>query len=400
MICYSEDKMFLFGIAVPLDVYKNLALQNKFNQALEALPAEERTAETMVTLYNDLENKINYEFTGELTVDGDHVTGATGTSGVAYGLVPKGDYKVSVKPVDGVNINYPEVVSTRPGGETIYIGVTNGKGEVKAISHDSKQKKLVKEVYAQTSDQASSSAVATEAGSSGNADSSDPTLSAFRVEVYFDANNNGVADQGEDSLPWAGIQIDLDRVSTEVTYELTNGWNFISFPIIPSSIRSAAELVQDVAEDGGYVTTVATWDGDRWDEYSQRGDISFGHDFLVEAGRAYFLENHTPTTWTVAGTALPDDFSLPIVRGWNGVGIPTGNYTAESILDSLQETSGLGQDGGEAADQLAQWDFGLWDVFVKRIFAKDNIQTYGFDFDIDSKTGYFIYAKQDFYWRP
>ena len=133
---------------------------------------------------------------------------------------------------------------------------------------------------------------------------------------------------------------------------------------------------------------MATWDGDRWGEYSQRGDTHFGHDFLIEAGRAYFLENHTPATWTVAGTALPDDFQLPIVRGWNGVGIPSGNYTAERVLDAT------------LAEQLAQWDFGLWDVFVKRLFAPENIQTYGFDFEIKDNQGYFIYAKQDLYWKP
>lgn len=397
MICYSEDKMFLFGIAVPLNVYQDLVLQNKFSQAFEAIPAEERSSEKIVELYNDLENQTSYQFVGDLTVDGDHVSGTTGSSGVAYGQVPKGDYRVSVDPIDGVDVSYPDVVSTRPGGENIFIGVKKGNGETKAIS-DSKaapSRGLVKEALAQ------------EANSTASASFQDQiddqaALTAFRVEVYFDANGNGVADQGEESLPWAGVKINLDRVSTEVTYELVNGWNFISFPIIPSSIRSAAELIQDVAEDGGYVTTVSTWDGDRWDEYSQRGEVAFGHDFLIEAGRAYFLENHTPATWTVSGTSLPDNFSLPIVRGWNGVGIPLGDYTAEKVLDSLQQAINIPEDSEskEVADQFAQWDFGLWDVFVKRIFAPDNTQTYGFDFTIEHTKGYFIYANQDLYWKP
>jgi len=361
--------MFLFGLAVPLDVYQDLVLQDKFEQAFSELPAEERTVDQIVTIYNNLEEEISYEFTGELTVDGSRVSGTTGTSGIAYGLVPKGDYKVSVEAIEGVDVSYPEVASTRPGGETIFIGVKNGEGRARGLSLEVRS--LVKEVYAQEQE-------ATDSAS----------LAAFRVEVYHDANGNNQADQGEETLPWAGVEINLDKISTEITYELVNGWNFISFPIIPSSIRSAAELVQDVAEDGGYVTTVATWDGDRWGEYSQRGDTHFGHDFLIEAGRAYFLENHTPATWTVAGTALPDDFQLPIVRGWNGVGIPSGNYTAERVLDAT------------LAEQLAQWDFGLWDVFVKRLFAPENIQTYGFDFEIKDNQGYFIYAKQDLYWKP
>ena len=71
-----------------------------------------------------------------------------------------------------------------------------------------------------------------------------------------------------------------------VTYNLVAGLNFIAFPVDPITVRSAAELIKDVGDAGGYVTMVSRWNGDRWQELARRGVEQYGNNFPLVPGEA------------------------------------------------------------------------------------------------------------------
>ena len=65
-------------------------------------------------------------------------------------------------------------------------------------------------------------------------------------------------------------QVGAAAMGTEqISYDLVEGWNFIAFPMQPITVRTAAELIKDVGDAGGYVTLVSRWNGDRWQEFAK-----------------------------------------------------------------------------------------------------------------------------------
>lgn len=214
------------------------------------------------------------------------------------------------------------------------------------------------------------------------------------IQLFRDENKNGVYDSGESLVEWAGVKMDLEPTTQSSSYNLTEGWNLIAFPVAPTSVTTAAEAVQDIAKEGGYVTTISTWEGDKWVEYSQRGAEKFGHDFALVPGRAYFLESQLNSVWTVAGRPVEaDKLIFDLSAGWNGVGILREDSTAVQTLDAIQSTKELSS--GEVADQMAKWNFGLWDVVVKRRYSPEHHEVYGRDFPVKSTEGYFLHLNQD-----
>jgi hypothetical protein len=311
----------------------------------------------------------------------DH-SGITDFTGSINDFLPVGVYRVTVSPIEGIKFYYSQTFTVGVGPNDLLIGVAkNSLSSVFGID----------DVYAQTEENRAQNALELPQGQK-----------KVTVQLFEDNNRNGELDSGEAIVPWAGVKVELVADSNSVTYELFEGWNFISFPFKPKSIVSAKDLINDITATGGYVTTISVWDGNAWDEYSQRGETEYGHDFALEAGRAYFILSHQNSTWTVAGEPLDENFKLTLYPGWNGVGIPRGSYTAENVLDQVIS---LGKDtktnvtdeyvGGE----MAKWNFGIWDVLVKRIFAAGD-EVYGFDYPISNQEGYFIFSNKNLVWKP
>ena len=166
-------------------------------------------------------------------------------------------------------------------------------------------------------------------------------------------------------------------------YQLLDGWNLVHFPIQPTNFTTAQQLIIDVARSGGYVTTVARWQDQAWQEYAQRGDQTFGTNFPIQPGQAYFLRNHQPVTWPVSGPPV-DQPQLTLETGWNTLGFTNPqSLTASKVVD------------GTTSTDLTYWLSGTWEAFVKRVYAPDNTQEYGIDFDISPTTGYMIKVIQN-----
>ncbi|MFC1653396.1 hypothetical protein ACFL1M_00940 [Patescibacteria group bacterium] len=177
----------------------------------------------------------------------------------------------------------------------------------------------------------------------------------------------------------------------KVIIKMLNGWNLVSFPHKPFNFRTAAELVVDVADKGGYVTTVSMWDGDRWQEYTQRGQEQYGSNFSIEPGKAYFLRNHKTFDWKIIGEPLTrnDVGEILLQKGWNTVGFVAQEKTASSILNNLNSN------GNENANEIDWWRSGTWEPFVKRLYSQDNIKEYGTDFKIEEGIGYMVKTNQE-----
>lgn len=185
---------------------------------------------------------------------------------------------------------------------------------------------------------------------------------------------------------------------TTFTYPLLEGWNLVHFPFTPDRFTTASGLVKTIAQDGGYVTTVATWIHGGWQEYVQRGSDVYSADFAIVPGRAYFLRSHRQINWQVTGTpAAPAPFRLD--PGWNSVGLfLTQGQTAADVLSTINnlkitKTLPSAKLAPENATEIDWWRSGNWEVFVSRIFSADNTQVYGDNFTISPQAGYMIKAK-------
>lgn len=184
------------------------------------------------------------------------------------------------------------------------------------------------------------------------------------------------------------------REKPETTIYMSEGWNFIAFPFTPG-FETAEGLVFDAALNGGYITTVSVWSGDRWEEYSQRGSKKYGYAFPIEAGKAYFVNNHKAFNWKLSGEELAtgelNEYQLD--AGWNSVGIVESQLKASGALESINQ-------GEEKATVIDWWTQASdWELYIKRMYSPDDIREYGTDFEIKNNRGYMIFVKESTTWR-
>lgn len=174
-----------------------------------------------------------------------------------------------------------------------------------------------------------------------------------------------------------------EKIET-LEYHLLNGWNLVAFPIETLSFSTAAGLINDIANNGGFVSTVSMWNGDSWQEYVHSGEKQYGQDFAIVPGKAYFLRSHETYTWKVVGHPLKKALQIELAKGWNAIGFPKAtNQDAENIIDQINKNK-------TTAQEIDYWLSGSWDVFVKRTYSPENIQSYGNNFVIDPSKGYML----------
>ncbi len=203
------------------------------------------------------------------------------------------------------------------------------------------------------------------------------------VKFFEDLDKDGEKDDDEEYLDLEGIN--LVKKEDAIAYNLDQGWNLISFPIVSDEIGTAKGLLQKIAESGGYATHVATYSGGKWKMYSQRGDVSFSNDFNILPGVGYFIRVHTEVRLEIGGNKFEESLPLDLEVGWNLVGFisPDNEYTADSLIDGMVE-AGIG------ADTVTKWESGRYDNYIK----EENI-SYGNDFKIFEVGGYFVRVKEN-----
>jgi len=176
-------------------------------------------------------------------------------------------------------------------------------------------------------------------------------------------------------------------------YKLKKGWNFVAFPIKPIGFDRASGLMRHVGKKGGYVTTVAMWDGDRWIEFVQRAEMQFGDDFLIEPGKAYFLDNQREILWKVAGEPVKVS-KYELQKGWNALGVVKKGMKANDVL------SGINKDGKKT--EMMGWINinNIWELYINKTDSEGKTEEVGKNSLIQKTSGYMINLKEAVVWRP
>jgi len=200
--------------------------------------------------------------------------------------------------------------------------------------------------------------------------------------------------RGEVEVSQTGVADEQGNMTVE--YSLTVGWNLVAFPVEPYAFATAGELAVDVAQKGGYVTTISRWDGDQWQDYVIRGNQAYGDDFNILPGKAYFLKNEKVASWSVTGRAITREelADYQLSEGWNTLGLVVDDYTARKVIDEINQ-------GEEKATVMDWWtESSNWELFVKRLYSAEKVEEYGENFAIQKIRGYMIFVNQAVDWRP
>ncbi|MFH0937397.1 MAG: protein phosphatase 2C domain-containing protein, partial [Candidatus Daviesbacteria bacterium] len=276
----------------------------------------------------------------------------TGKAGVVEAEIETDKYLVSLDPLPGYDIKIPSFVDLPEGSTMILpIEVTEGSGKIETVATKTFEKNnFVTAAYA------------------AEIQNKKATIKA----AVFSKNKEKV-------LPWAGISLKLEKLNQEQTLILNAGWNLITLTTLPEKALTASDLIQEIAQQKGWVTTVSTLENGVWKSYLMRGDKSFSlEDFVLKPGQAYFVKALKPSVFNFKGQNFIAPINLNLSSGWNAVGFPktTQAYSAAKLLDTLEQAQ---------ADTIARWQAGLWDTFVLR-----NSQGYGNDFQIAGGRGYVL----------
>jgi len=201
------------------------------------------------------------------------------------------------------------------------------------------------------------------------------------VKFFEDTNSNGKRDEGEEYMSSEGIN--LKKTQDIMTYELTEGWNLVSFPVVSDKVKTASDLLVEIAGSNGYATHIATYRDGKWQMYSQRAEVSFSEDFNILPGVGYFIRVHKETTLNITGNKFEESVPLDLSIGWNLVGIvsPKTSYTADSLINKAVKSE-------VSADTVTKWVSGKYVNYIK-----EGDTAYGEDFMLFEKGGYFVRVK-------
>ena len=137
----------------------------------------------------------------------------------------------------------------------------------------------------------------------------------------------------EDWTVPTGVTLEICSNMQTQAIELSSGWNWVSFNVLPESHKVGDVLgadgftVNDIIQTNG---GVARFTGASWMPGS----------FTVEYGKLYQIYVANDMIIEVSGNAC-ESFTVPLVSGWNWIGNPTANAVAPSeLLHSVGWTAG------------------------------------------------------------
>lgn len=160
------------------------------------------------------------------------------------------------------------------------------------------------------------------------------------------------------------------------------GWNLISLPVKPSRRMKASDLISQINQSGGLVVSVSRWQDGRWETYLAGLNKN---DFVIEVGRAYFVENFNETQYKIEGEEITQPQTLNLKPGWNAIGLPKTASCPAASCSAKQMMNVLDKQVPLSAKIFSQFESGLWQAV-----SKEGQQFYGWDFAIKSNAGYFV----------
>lgn len=214
------------------------------------------------------------------------------------------------------------------------------------------------------------------------------------AKIYIDTNQNGKYDKGSD------VDFGADGVSLKVTqsvvakkWKVSKGFNLISISLTGEqsgfTASSLLEYFNSKYPDAFY--SIAEFTSGKWNIVGNRNGQSYGStDFNILPGKGYLLKSKVDLEIEISGLDVTTAVPVALAPGWNLIGIngTTKTFTAESLLDSINAT----KTPVFEAVNVTQWptDKQKYEGLQKEKDKTGVMQVYGFDFPIDSKTGYFV----------
>ncbi|MBI3977289.1 MAG: DUF11 domain-containing protein [Chloroflexi bacterium] len=132
--------------------------------------------------------------------------------------------------------------------------------------------------------------------------------------------------------PWPEPFVLTVRPLYERTIPLGYGWNAVNLPLVPERPLRVSQLAR-AANEGAANRLVAVFRYDRtrglWEGGQISGTAPLGFDFELRPGEGYFFQMREPGELPLLGHVLTSPAPLPMVNGWNLVGIP--NWHPNSV---------------------------------------------------------------------
>jgi hypothetical protein len=210
-------------------------------------------------------------------------------------------------------------------------------------------------------------------------------------QLYIDLNRNNAPDDGDIILAEEEfVEIEVQKVSEVIKYNLHEGWNLVAFPMVikgedTSDIETASDLIKHFTDNGADVTHVAGYNSG-FQIYTVRedyegNDSGYGDNFKIYPGLGYFVRSHNDVTVGIQGRKISDSLQIRLKPSWNLIGFYNEN---QSVFSSLELLKDINQEGIDARI-LSRWKNGKYEGLVI-----DEETIYGDDFDIYPSKGYWV----------
>lgn len=212
--------------------------------------------------------------------------------------------------------------------------------------------------------------------------------------IFIDKNHNEVFDDGIDILVTdLASTIKIKPVELRYTYNIKEGFNFVSFPFLPSDtdIRTAAGFIKKLnAIYDNSIFSISKYD-ESWKVVGQNDDVYSNNDFQLVPGQGYVIKAKNSIGINIMGKPIEyekasDTAPISIFKGWNLVGIygtGTKQYTAKSMLQDINAYDKI----DFSANNVSKWDS---EVQGYDGFQLDTTTEYGFDYPINQLGSYFV----------
>jgi hypothetical protein len=221
-------------------------------------------------------------------------------------------------------------------------------------------------------------------------------LSSGGTLIYLDLNDNGEYDEGTDTkISDIAMEVSIIPIEQSFTYELIEGYNFVSFPFLIRSTeaQTAASLLKKLNEIyGNTIYSISKYENGGWKMVGQNVEVYASNDFNILPGEGYVIKAKESGYITIVGQPIQfesagDSAPVNLIEGWNLVGLYGTNvksYTASSLLDDINSAN-------FESDNVTRWanEKQLYEGFMS-----DNGEYYGTDFRVNRLESIFIRINQ------
>ncbi|HOU75711.1 MAG TPA: fibronectin type III domain-containing protein [Candidatus Dojkabacteria bacterium] len=221
----------------------------------------------------------------------------------------------------------------------------------------------------------------------------------YRVGFFIDKNGNEVFDAGDELVEASAIQIELKKESETFNYQLSEGYNYVSFPFVgddKNNLKTMSSVLQYLNSKGIEATVMATYDGG-WKavDYREIASVDLGskgqlygvNDFPINPGRGYVIRVISGGGQvSLSGFKVAQPVPVEMKDAWNLIGVhglsTYDGYTADDLIASMKS-----QD--IPAEIATQWIRGRYESrIIKDVEGTE--RKFGNDFPIEEYKAYFV----------